>query len=80
MQKMKCADIYGEMKHWTVTIKDYSTGLIFCIALPNKKASYVAHELEKYFGLVGYPCIFHTNNGEEFTGAIAAILLKVNNP
>lgn len=80
MRKMQRKDIYGVMQRWIMTIKDHSTGLMFCIALPNKRADFVAHELEKYFGLVGYPHIFHTDNGKEFTASVVADLLKVNNP
>ena len=37
-----------------------SAGLIYLVALPRKMAKCVAAELEKYFGFVGYPSIFHT--------------------
>ncbi len=43
-----------------MTVKDHSTGLIWLAALPYKRADFVAFELEKYFGFVGYPHIFHT--------------------
>jgi hypothetical protein len=32
--------------------------MVWLTALPFKEAKYVAHELEKYFGFVGYPHIF----------------------
>ncbi len=35
-------------------------GLVYLVALTRKMAKYVAAELEKYFGFVGYPNIFHT--------------------
>ncbi len=38
-----------------MTVKDHSTGLVYLVALPRKKAEFVAAELEKYFGYVGYP-------------------------
>jgi hypothetical protein len=41
-------------------VKDHLTGLVYLCALPRKKAQFVAAELEKYFGLIGYPEIFHT--------------------
>jgi hypothetical protein len=53
-------DVYGNMMRWILTVKDHSTGLIYLVALPQKMAKYVAAELEKYFGFVGYPSIFHT--------------------
>ena len=48
------------MMRWIMTVKDHSTGLIYLVALLRKMAKYVAAELEKYFGFVGYPSIFHT--------------------
>ncbi len=43
-----------------MTITDHSTDLVYLAALPRKTAMFVATELEKYFGFVGYPHIFHT--------------------
>jgi hypothetical protein len=79
-REMKRKDIYWVMQHWIMAVKDHATGLIFCVALPNKKASHIAHKLEKCSALAGYPCVFYTENGKDFTGAIFADLLKVNNP
>jgi uncharacterized UPF0160 family protein len=52
--------VYGHMQQWIMTVKDHSTGFIYLVALPRKMAKFMAAELEKYFGLVGYPSIFHT--------------------
>ncbi len=60
MRVMRKRDIYGNMQCWIMTVKDHSTGLVYLCALPSKKAQFVAAELEKYFGLIGYPEIFHT--------------------
>jgi len=60
MRAMRKWDIYGNMQHWIMTVKDHSTGLVYLCVLPQKKAIFVAAELEKYFGLIGYPEIFHT--------------------
>jgi hypothetical protein len=60
MRAMRKKDVYGNMQRWIMTVKDHSTGLVYLCALPRKKAIYVAAELEKYFGLIGYPEIFHT--------------------
>ena len=59
MRAMMKRDIYGNMQRWIMTVKDHSTGLVYLCALPQKKAIFVAAELEKYFGLIGYPEIFH---------------------
>ena len=53
-------DVYGVMQHWIMTVKDHSTGLVYLATLPRKTAMFVANKLEKYFGFVGYPHIFHT--------------------
>ena len=60
MRAMRKRDVYGNMQRWIMTVKDHSTGLVYLCALPRKKASFVAAELEKYFGFIGYPEIFHT--------------------
>jgi hypothetical protein len=60
MRTMRKRNVYGQMQHWITTVKDHSTGLVYLCALPRKKAAFVAAELEKFFGFVGYPEIFHT--------------------
>ena len=60
-RKMREKDVYGQMQHWIMIVKDHSTGgLVYLVALPWKMAKYVAAELERYFGFSGYPSIFHT--------------------
>ncbi len=60
MRTMRKRDVYGQMQRWIMTVKDHSTGLVYFCALPRKKATFVAAELEKFFGFVGYLEIFHT--------------------
>jgi hypothetical protein len=60
MRAMRKRDIHGSMQRWIMTVKDHSTGLVYLCALPRRKASFVAAELEKYFGLINCPEIFHT--------------------
>ncbi len=60
MRTMWKMDMYRVMQQWIMTIKDHSTGLVYLAALPRKTAKFVANKLEKYFGFVGYPHIFHT--------------------
>ena len=60
MRTMRKRDIYGNIQRWIMMIKDHSTGLVYLCVLPRKKALFVAAELEKYFGLLGYHEIFHT--------------------
>jgi hypothetical protein len=59
MQTMRKRDVYGQMQRWIMTVKDHSTGLVYFCALPRKMDAFVAAELEKFFGFVGYPEIFH---------------------
>ncbi len=80
MRALQKPDIYGHLQKWIITVRDHLTGLIYLSSLPLKKAIYVAFELEKYFGLVGYPQIFHTDNWKEFIARTVVRLLKGNNP
>ena len=65
---------------WFLTVKDHSTGLMAVFAILRKMVNYVAYKLEKYFGLVGYPPIFHTDNGNEFAAKVIIDMLKLINP
>ena len=80
LRKFPRKNIYGITMRWLLTVKDHSTGLTAVFAIPRKMAKYVVYELEKYFGLVGYPTIFHTDNGNEFTAKIIIDMLKLINP
>jgi hypothetical protein len=60
MWTMRKRDVYGQMQHWIMTMKDHSTGLVYLCTLLRKKAEFVAAELEKFFGFVSYPKIFYT--------------------
>ena len=73
-------NIYGVIQRWIMTVKDHSTGLTYITSLPRKKAKYVAHELDHIFGLIGYPAIFHTDNGKEFVAKEVLKILKELNP
>ena len=76
MRSSETKDVYDNMMRWILTLKDHSTQLTYLVALPRKKASYVAYELDRIFGLIGYPAIFHTDNGKEFTAKEILVLLK----
>ena len=52
---------------WILMVNDHSTGITYLAALPLKQRKFVAFELEKQFGFIGYPTIFHNDNGSEFT-------------
>ena len=65
---------------WLMTLKDHATGLTYICALPRKEAHLVAYKLQEIFGLIGYPNIFHTDNGKEFTAVCVLELLHHLNP
>jgi hypothetical protein len=79
---MRNKEIYGVIQHWIMTVKDHFTGLIYIVALPNKKASFIAYELEKFFGFIEYPNAFHSKKGKKFTASsiVVVALLKGNHP
>ena len=56
------------------------TLLTFVTLIPRKKANYAAHKLDHIFGLIGYPNIFHKDNGKEFIVMMIFQLLKEVNP
>jgi hypothetical protein len=59
MRTMRKRDVYGQMlDHDSERPFDW-TGVSLCTTLPWKKAAFIAAELEKFFGFVGYPEIFH---------------------
>ena len=80
MRKFPRPDIYGVIQRWIMTVKDHSTSFTAVFSLPQKKPAFVAFELEKYFGLVGYPAIFHTDNGNEFTARLIIDMIADINP
>jgi transposase InsO family protein len=59
-----------------MTLKDHATGLTYLCALPRKRPNLVAYKLQEIFGLIGYPKIFHTDNGKEFTAKLILELLR----
>jgi hypothetical protein len=65
---------------WVMTLKDHATGLTYCCALPRKRPNLVAYKLQEIFGVIGYPKIFHTDNGKEFTAKLIIKMLRELNP
>jgi hypothetical protein len=65
---------------WVMTIKDHSTGLTYLCALPRKRPHLIAYKLQEIFGIIGYPKIFHTDNGKEFTAKVVLKALREMNP
>ncbi|KAK1733577.1 hypothetical protein QTG54_015750 [Skeletonema marinoi] len=76
MRSVAMDDVYDNTMRWILTLKDHSTQLTYLVPLPKKMAKFVAYELDRIFGLIGYPSIFHTDNGKEFTANQILELLK----
>jgi transposase InsO family protein len=68
------------MMRWIMTVKDHATGFVYICALPRKRPGLVAYKLQEYFGVIGYPIIFHTDNGKEFTAKVILRFLRQLNP
>ncbi len=66
--------------HWILTLKDHATALVYLCALPRKWANLIAYKLQEIFGIVGYPKIYHTDNGKEFTAQVVFEFLFDLNP
>jgi transposase InsO family protein len=65
---------------WVMTLKDHATGLTYLCALPRKRPNLMAYKLQEICGLIGYPKIFHTDNGKEFTAKLNLRFLRDLNP
>ena len=80
MRKLRKRDPFGVLMRWILTLKDHATGLVYLTALPRKRADGVAYKLQEIFGVLGFPRIFHTDNGKEFTAKAVLEFLRILNP
>jgi hypothetical protein len=78
--KQRKRDPFGVLMRWVMTIKDHATGLTYLCALPRKRPHLIAYKLHEIFGIIGYPKIFHTDNGKEFTAKVVLKALREMNP
>jgi len=79
-RKLRKRDPFGVLMRWVLTLKDHATGLTYLCALPRKRPHLVAYKLQEIFGAIGYPKIFHTDNGKEFTAKSILQFLRQMNP
>jgi IS30 family transposase len=79
-RKLRKRDPFGVLMRWVLTIKDHATGITYICALPRKQAHLIAYKLQEIFGFIGYPKIFHTDNGKEFTAKCVLEFLRNLNP
>jgi hypothetical protein len=78
--KLRKRDPFGVLMRWILTLKDHATSLVYLCTLPRKRANLIAYKLQEIFGIIGYPMIFHTDNGKEFTVKVVLELLRDLNP
>jgi hypothetical protein len=74
--KLGKRDPFDVLMRWILTLKDHATGFIYLSTLPVKKALFGAYKLQEMFGVIGYPKIFHTDNGKEPTAKVILKLLR----
>jgi hypothetical protein len=79
-RKLRKRDPFGVLMCWVMTIKDHATGLTYLCALPRKRPHLIAYKLQEIFGIIGYPKIFHRDNGKEFTAKVVLKALREMNP
>ena len=79
-RKLRKRDPFGVLMRWVMCIKDHATGLTYLCALPRKRPHLIAYKLQEIFGIIGFPKIFHTDNGKEFTAKVVLKALREMNP
>ena len=78
--RLRKRDLFGVLMRWAMTLKNHASGLTYICALLRKQAHLIAYKLQEIFGVIGYPKIFHTDNGKEFTARCVVELLRKLNP
>ena len=69
-------DIDGVVRRWVLVVKDHFTKYAWCRPLRKKTSKLVKHELLKLLNEVGWPLIFHTDNGSEFVARVITELIR----
>ena len=67
-------NLYGVTMRWILSVKDHFTGFAYLTSIPRKKPVFVAKELAHIFGIIGFPRILHTDNGNEFTAKVSPLV------
>ncbi len=70
----------GVSRRWLMVIKDHFTKYVWLRPFQKKEARYVAAELQILFHEIGFPLVFHTDNGTEFINEMVYTLLKEADP
>jgi hypothetical protein len=68
----------GPIMKWLFVMKDHFSRLVYAVPLPSKSPQHVARELRHIFSVLGYPLIWHTDNGKEFGQAVIDAVKEYN--
>jgi mono/diheme cytochrome c family protein len=77
----KCVkDKHGNVMRWLMVLKDHFTCFVYMQPLPTKEAKGVCYELNIILSLIGFPEIYHSDNGGEVCAAEIIDMLTKGNP
>jgi hypothetical protein len=71
---------HGVVMKWIVVLKDHFTKIVYCVASPTKEPHIVAAELNHICGFIGYPLVYHSDNGNEVSSKIVVETMRRLNP
>ena len=77
-QHLRPGDKTSPICQWLFVVKDHFTKLVYLRPIQSKSPVDVAYELNHIFCFMGYPMVFHTDNGNEFKGAVIAAIKEMN--
>ena len=77
-QHLRPGDPTSPTCQWLLVVKDHFTKLVYLRPLQTKSPIDVAYELNHIFCFMGYPMVFHTDNGNEFKGSVLAAIKEMN--
>ena len=79
-QNDPCKDHNGVLMRFLMVVKDHFTKFVWLRPIQRKEAKFVAAELRILFHEVGFPLIFHTDNGTVFINVLVYNLLIKTDP
>ena len=65
---------------WLLIVRDHFSRFLWGFELPSKEPKYVARALHKLFCQIGYPLIYHSDNGNEVHGKEVLQEIRTLNP
>ena len=63
---------------WLMVVKDHLSRVVYAKPIPRKSPIVVAYELTHIFSFIGYPLVFHTDNGLEFGKNVIRAMKNLN--